>query len=156
MSNERVRIGGELKAAKFLGSMSNVGARISCEQNSGSKGSEVSKAESNALQGFDSIVAALRKTVGQVNVESVQDVGSPVAEHLATGIKLRQIQTVAGIQPEIQFAVGFGTAGSSHKVVKRLLEGIRLQKLFGETKHYIHSGAIFLCEPVAMGEQQLS
>lgn len=69
--------------------MSNVGVRISCEQNPGSKGSEVSEAESNALQSFDSIVAALRKTVGQVNVESVQDVRSPVAEHLATVIKLR-------------------------------------------------------------------
>ena len=61
-------------------SLSNVRVCPGSEQNSCPKGSEVSEAEGETFEGFDSIVAALSKTVGQANVKCVQDVRLPVGE----------------------------------------------------------------------------
>ena len=57
------------------------------------------------FEGFNGVVAALSKTVGQANVECVQNVGTPINEHLAAGFKLWKIQVVAGFQPEVEPAL---------------------------------------------------
>ena len=54
-----------------LGSLSNVGVRADGEQNSCPEGTEVSEAEGEAFEGFNGVVAALSKSVGQVNVEYI-------------------------------------------------------------------------------------
>ena len=55
--------------------------------------------------------------------------------------------------------LGCSEASDGHRlpaseVVKRLLEGIRLQEPIGKAEHYVHGGAVFLGKPVAMGEEQ--
>ena len=79
------------------GSLSNVGVRPCGEQNPCPEGGEVSEAEGEAFEGFDGVIAALSKSVGQANVECVQDVRPPVDEHFAAGFELQKIQTVAGL-----------------------------------------------------------
>ena len=138
----------------IIGSLSNVGVRADGEQNSCPEGTEVSEAEGEAFEGFNGVVAALSKSVGQVNVECVQDVWPPVSKHSAAGPELWEIQLVAGFQPEVEPVFGFGPGRCCHEVVERLLEGVCLQKLVGKAEHYIHGDTIFLGEPVAMGEQQ--
>ena len=120
---------------RFSGSLSNVGVRADGEQNSCPEGTEVSEAEGEAFEGFDGVVAALSKSIGQVNVECVQDVWPPVGKHSAAGPELWKIQLVAGFQPEVEPVFGFGPVGCCHEVVERLLEGVCLQKLVGEAEH---------------------
>ena len=81
--------------------MSNVGVLSGDEQDSCPEGSEASEAESETFEGFDGVIAALSKSVGQANVECVQDVGTPVGKHFAAGSELRKVQPVAGLQPEV-------------------------------------------------------
>ncbi len=82
--------------------MSNVGVRVQREQDSSSEGMEVVEAEGHPLEGFNGVVAALGKAVGQVNVECVEYVGFPVEEHVSAFVELRQFQAIAGIQPAFQ------------------------------------------------------
>ena len=74
-----------------MGSLSNVGVRHCCEENPCPEGTEVSEAEGEAFESLDGVVAALSKSVGQANVECVQDVGLPMCEHFAAGFKLWEI-----------------------------------------------------------------
>ena len=123
--------------------MSNVGACPHSEQNSCPESSKVSEAEGETFEGFDNVVAALGKAVGQANVECVQDVGAPVGEHFAAELELREIQEVVGFQSETQTTFGFAAAGRGHEIVKRLFEGARLQKPVRKAEHYVHGGAVF-------------
>ena len=82
---------------RFFGSLSNVGVLPGGEQNPCPKGREASEAEGETFEGLDGVIAALSKTVGQANVECVQDVRPPVDEHFAAGFELQKIQTVAGL-----------------------------------------------------------
>ena len=59
------------------------------EQNPCPEGSEASEAEGETFEGFNGVIAALSKSVGQANVECVQDVRPPVGEHFAAGLELR-------------------------------------------------------------------
>ena len=74
----------------FFGSLSNVGVCPRSEQNPCPKGREASEAEGEAFEGFNGVIAALSKTVGQANVECVQDVRPPVDEHFAEGLNSRR------------------------------------------------------------------
>ena len=67
------------------------------EQNPCPESGKASEAEGEAFEGLDGVIAALSKTVGQANVECVQDVRPPVDEHFAAGLELREIQPVAGL-----------------------------------------------------------
>lgn len=49
---------------------------------------------------------------------------------------------------------GFVAVWRGHEIVKRLLEGVCLQKPVGEVVHRVHGGATFLRELAAMGEGQ--
>lgn len=89
--------------------MSNVGRIPNGEQNFCPEGAEVSEGE--AFEGFDGIVAAPSKSVGQVNVERVQDVWTPVGEHFAAGFELGKIQLVSGFQPKVESVFSFGSVG---------------------------------------------
>ena len=84
---------------EIFGSLSNVGVRVEREQDSGSERDEVSEAEGDSLEGFNGVIAALGKTVGQVNVKCIQDVRFPVDEHSAAGIEFGETQSVAGVDP---------------------------------------------------------
>ena len=92
--------------------MSNVGVRPCSEENPSPEGTKDSEAEGEAFEGFDGVIAALSKSVGQAHVECVQNVGSPVGEHFAAGFELLEIQPVAGFQPEVQPAFGFAAVGA--------------------------------------------
>ena len=61
--------------------MSNVGVHPGGEQNPCPESGKASEAESEAFEGFDGVIATLSKSVGQANVECVQDVRPPVGEH---------------------------------------------------------------------------
>ena len=63
--------------------MSNVGVCSDGEENPCPESGKASEAEGETFEGFNGIVAALSKPVGQVNVECVQDVRPPVGEHTA-------------------------------------------------------------------------
>ena len=51
--------------------MSNVGVSPRSEQNPCPESGKASEAEGEAFERFDGVVAALRKTVGQANVECI-------------------------------------------------------------------------------------
>ena len=93
--------------------MSNVEVRPCSKENPRPEGAKDSEAEGEAFEGFDGVIAAFSKTVGQANVECVQNVGTPVGEHFAAGFELLEIQPVAGFQPEVQPAFGFIAAMKS-------------------------------------------
>ena len=69
--------------------MSNVGVSPRSEQNPCPEGGEVSEAEGEAFEGLDGVIATLSKSVGQANVECVQDVRPPVGEHFGLYNKSR-------------------------------------------------------------------
>ena len=73
--------------------------RADGEQNSCPEGTEVSEAEGEAFEGFNGVVAALSKSVGQVNVECVQDVTLPVYQHFAAGLK-SHFRRCSGFPPD--------------------------------------------------------
>lgn len=105
------------------------------EENPCPESVKVSEAEGEAFEGFNGVVAALSKSVGQVNVECVQDVWTPVDEHFPEGPGLWEIQLVAGVLPEVETVFGLGSVGCCQGVVARLLEGVCLQKLVGKAEH---------------------
>ena len=84
-----------------LSSLSNVGVCPGGEQNPCPESGKASEAESEAFEGFDGVIATLSKSVGQANVECVQDARPPVGEHFAAGLELRKVQPIAGLQPEV-------------------------------------------------------
>ena len=69
--------------------MSNVGVHPGGEENPCPESGKASEAESEAFEGFDGVIAALSKSVGQANVECVQDVRPPVGEHFGLYNKSR-------------------------------------------------------------------
>ena len=89
------------KSMKF-GSLSNVGVRIQREQNPRPEGTEVSEPEGDPLERLNCIVATLGKPIGLAKIESVEYVGLPVDQRLAAGFEFGKIESVAGIEPEVE------------------------------------------------------
>ena len=141
------------KSMKF-GSLSNVGVRIQREQNPRPEGTEVSEPEGDPLERLNCIVATLGKPIGLAKIESVEYVGLPVDQRLAAGFEFGKIESVAGIEPEVETLQSGRAVGGVHEVVEGFLEGVGLQKFLREAEHDVHGGAIFLGKSVAMGEQQ--
>ena len=108
--------------------MSNVGARAQREQNPRPEGTEVSEPEGDPLERLDCVVATLGKPIGQAKIESVEYVGLPVDQRLAAGFEFGKVESVAGIEPEVQASGSSWAVGGIHEVVEGFLEGVGLQK----------------------------
>ena len=126
------------------------------EEDSGPESVEVTEAEGDSLQGFDRVVAAFRKPVGQMKVEGIQDIRFPVYQHLATGFELGDFEPVAGIQPVFQAFRGRSAVRGIHEIVEGLFQCVGLHESVGETKHDVHGGAILVGQFVSVREQQPS
>ena len=68
--------------------MSNVVVMVSGEQNTSAEVAEIAKTKGNTFQRFNSIVAALSKTVGIREIKSVEDIRFPITKHSGTRLKL--------------------------------------------------------------------
>ena len=136
--------------------MSNVGVRAQREQNPRPEGTEVSEPEGDPLERLDCVVATLGKPIGQAKIESVEYVGLPFDQRLAAGFEFGKVESVAGVEPEVETPQSGRAVGGVHEVVEGFLEGVGLQKFLREAEHDVHNSAILVGKSVAMGEQQPS
>ena len=127
-----------------FGSLSNVGVRGEVEEDSGSEGIEVSEAKGQSLQDLDGVVAALSKPVGQMKVESVQDIRFPVYEHFAAGFELGEIEPVAGVEPAIQQPGSGDAIRGIHEIIEGFFQSVGLQEPVGEAKHDVRGGSVLV------------
>lgn len=63
-----------------------------------SEGAETSEAEGETFEGFDGVTADLCKTVGQMNVECVQNVRPPVGSILRQDMKSESFRNPLGVR----------------------------------------------------------
>lgn len=96
----------------------------------------------------------LDDALGQMKIKGVEDVGTPVDEHSAACLELRQLESVTGVEPGFETAGSSRTVGSIHEMVERFLECICLQEPVGEAEHDVHGGAILIGKSDPVFEQQ--
>ena len=117
---------------------------------------EVLVSKGSPFERLDGVVAALGEAVGKADIKSIEDEITPVAQHPSAILELGEPEPVAGVEPEIESAVGLSSVRSGHEVVEGLLQRIGLQKPVRETQHHINSSPVLFGQLVAVLEQQPS
>lgn len=115
---------------------------------------EVLVSKGSPFERLDGVVAALGEAVGKADIKGIEDEITPVAQHPSAVLELGELEPVAGVEPEIESAVGFSTIWSSHKVVEGFLQRVALRQLIGEVQHDVKGSLVLVGQSVAVLEQQ--
>lgn len=99
---------------------------VNSEQNTSAKVAKISEPNGNTFQCFRDIVATLGKAVGIREIESVEDIRSPVARHSGACPKFWYSEESLGFQPVMMSPGSNSTVWRGHKWIEHFLEGIGL------------------------------
>ena len=113
---------------------------------------EVLVSKGSPFERLDGVVAALGEAVGKADIKGIEDEITPVAQHPSAILELGELEPVAGVEPEIESAVGFSTIRNSHDMVEGFLQCVALHQLIREAQHNIKGSSVLVGQFVAVIE----
>ena len=111
---------------------------------------EILTSKGSTFECFDGVVTTLGEAVGKAGIEGIEDVILPVAQRPSAIFELKE--PVAGVEPEIEPAVGFISVRNSHEMVEGLLQCVALHQLIREAQHNIKGSSVLVGQFVAVIE----